>query len=337
MFCVDWAELICESWDWWNKYLECLGDPASIFGCRRGGKGERRGEGDLIWGGGGGRVKPKVAIGEARVVVVMVGDSSIGVGVDRDACSCGELLSLIGNFTVNIEGVIALGSSCFVAVIFSSHHGWISLSRIWVFVRCHGVEKRGRRVQHLVRRSIEATKEKVTVMRTVVRIIVKLRLSRDCLVDVVVIAVGVLVAIVEVVWGHSEGSDVTIVREDELLQLGFPVGIIVRVEGNTDGTEDEDADMLVNVDSIGLNDDDRVNAALEVEPRVGKMVIPDVDACVVAFVIEGCWAKLVVEARALVEAKVLVVRSDVVGVSKPFLGGVLCAGGPGIPPTALIC
>lgn len=78
---VDSAELICESWDWEDMYWEFLGGPTSIVGCRRGG-------GNLS--GKGGRVKPKVALGEVRVVVVVVGDSSIGVGVDRDACGCGS-------------------------------------------------------------------------------------------------------------------------------------------------------------------------------------------------------------------------------------------------------
>jgi len=161
----------------------------------------------------GGRAKPKVALGEARVVVVVVGDRSI----DRDVCACGELAPLIGIFIVNVGGVIALGSSCSssVALAFSSLGGWISSSGIRVFVRRHGVENRGRRVQHLVRRRMKATKERVTVMRTVVRIIVRLRLSGDCSVDVIVRAAGVLVIIVGVVLGRSEGSGITIVGEDE--------------------------------------------------------------------------------------------------------------------------
>lgn len=46
---------------------------------------------------------------------------------------------------------------------------------------------------------MEAMKETVIVMRTVARIIVRLRLFGDCLVDVIVRAVGVLVMIVEAV------------------------------------------------------------------------------------------------------------------------------------------
>jgi len=118
--------------------------------------------------------------------------------------------------------------------------------------------------------------------------------------------------------------------------------------------------MLVNVKPSGSEDDD---AVLEVELCVRKMVRRDVDACVVASIVGDCWAKWFVEGKALVEenilvaaevlvvakvtvagvlvvAKVLIVavaRGDVVveGTSRPSFGGVLCVGGPGIPPFSL--
>lgn len=113
--------------------------------------------------------------------------------------------------------------------------------------------------------------------------------------------------------------------------MRFSACVTTRFEGDVDGMEDEGAEVLVNVYPFGCGGDERANITLEVELGIGNMVVLDVDECIAAVIVIDCWAKLVAEAKELAAGSGTMAG----GFSWPPFGGILCAGGPGIPPAAL--
>jgi hypothetical protein len=248
----------------------------------------------------------------------------------------------MGNLTVNVEGLIALCGFCLLILAFPSPNDRVSSSGICFLVRRNGLRKYGRRVQHRVRKSREKVKMRATVERTVGKIIVSLCFPEDWLVDAIATSVGMLVTVVGAVLGNSEGRVVGI-EDDEMVELGPTTEVSARIkgdiEGNVDGMDNEGSDVLaVSINPCDPEDGDNVDTTVEVESRVGKMEIPEIVTCGAGAISEGCWAKGLGGTKALGVARVLVVRSyfEAEGSSWPSFFGILCAGGPGIPPAACI-
>jgi hypothetical protein len=252
----------------------------------------------------------------------------------------------VRNIVASIDGVVAVGGSSSVLLVvwgFSSAEGGISSSGIGirVLVRDNTLRERkcGLRVQHRVRRR-ETMKAKAIVRKTVGSMIVRLRFSGDWPGNAMAMLVGSFVAVVRVIVGDLKGILAAVLEGEEMIELEFIVEEAVLFEGNIEawlgGLDDDNwYDVIANVNSCELEDDDEIDKALEAGLEVEEMTMMDVDICNVGVGAKDGWASV------LGGAKILGVRSGVVarGVSWPSFFGVCldCPGGPGTPPAALLC
>lgn len=130
-------------------------------------------------------------------------------------------------------------------------------------------------VQQRVRKRRKAMRAKLTVRKTVGRIIVRLRFSADWLLDATMaMLVGVLVAAVGEVMGHSEENVGTFVEDDEVVELGYCVEDVVTAESAIcavlDSRDDSRGNVVATVvDPCNAADDDRMDDVLEVDINVG--------------------------------------------------------------------
>jgi hypothetical protein len=149
--------------------------------------------------------------------------------------------------------------------------------------------------------------------------------------------VGILMAVVMGIVGHSERTVVTIGKVGSTAEDA--ARFECNIEAELDGIKGDGIGLLItNVNSCDPEEGDSVDTAIKVGLNIGKMATLGGGICNVGFAAtaEACCSEV------LAVAKALVVRPSMgaKGVSWPSFFGVLCRvcpGRPGTPPAALLC